>query len=80
MTMTDRSDRTDRIDATGRQGGHVLDAPRLRADVAEVLFDVHRLEAIVEDLAVVVVRLSRVDGGVGDIENRLDKLERTFGT
>jgi hypothetical protein len=59
---------------------HGADSSRLQADVAEALFDVHRLEAIVEDLAVVVARLGRVTGGIGDVEDRLDHLERTFRT
>ena len=54
------------------------DASRLKADVAEVLFEVQRLEAIVEDLAVVVCRVGRTTGGLGDVEDRLEHLERTF--
>jgi histone H3/H4 len=56
------------------------DSHRLQADVAEALFEVHRLEAIVEDLAVVVARVGRVTVGIGDVEDRLDHLDRTFGT
>jgi hypothetical protein len=55
------------------------DACPLHTDVAEALFEVHRLEAIVEDLAVVVARVGRVTAGIGDVEDRLDHLERTFG-
>jgi histone H3/H4 len=57
-----------------------LDSSRLQTDVAEALFEVHRLEAIVEDLAIVVARVGRLTVGTGDIEDRLDHLERTFGT
>jgi hypothetical protein len=60
-----------------RQGA---DSSRLQADVAEALFEVHRLEAIVEDLAVVVAHIGRVTAGIGDVEDRLGHLERTFGT
>ena len=56
------------------------DSHQLQAEVAEALFEVHRLEAIVEDLAVVVARVGRVTVGIGDVEDRLDHLERTFGT
>ena len=54
------------------------DASRLKADVAEALFEVQRLEAIVEDLAVVLCRVGRTTGGMADVEDRLEHLERTF--
>jgi hypothetical protein len=64
---------------TGRKPSRdCTDASRLKADVAEALFEVQRLEAIVEDLAVVVCRVGRATGGMSDIEDRLEHLERTF--
>jgi len=74
------SARPDRVPPARKPSRQVAASSRLNADVAEVIFDVHRLEAIVEDLAVVVARLGRVTGGIGDVEERLDNLERTFGT
>ena len=52
----DRSIRPDRFPAKKRSH-QCGDSYRLKADVAEALFEVRRLEAIVEDLAVVVARV-----------------------
>jgi hypothetical protein len=60
-------------------GPQVADSGRLRADVAEALFEVHRLEAIVEDLAVVVAHIGRTTVGIEDVKDRIDHLEHTFG-
>lgn len=78
--VMDRSVRPARIPPLRKVHRQDADPSRLQADVAEALFEVHRLEAIVEDLAVVVARVGRVTGGIGDVEDRLDHLEHTFGT
>jgi histone H3/H4 len=80
VVVMDRSMRPDRFTTVRKVHRQEADSCRLQADVAEALFDVHRLEAIVEDLAVVVARVGRVTVGIGDVEDRLDHLERTFGT
>jgi hypothetical protein len=69
-----------RIPIVGKRGREVADSYRLKAEVAEALFDVHRLEEIVEDLAVVVARVGRVTVGIGDVAEHLDHLEQAFGT
>jgi hypothetical protein len=74
-----RSGRPTRNSPRSKRNRSVADSCRLEAAVAEALFDVHRLEAIVEDLAVVVARVGRVSGGIGDVEDRLDRLGQTFG-
>ena len=74
-----RSVMSARIPMASKRGRHVAHSYRLESAVAEALFDVHRLEAIVEDLVVVVASLSRVTGGMGAVAERLDHLEQTFG-
>jgi hypothetical protein len=69
-----------RIPIAGKRSREVADSYRLKADVAEALFGVHRLEAIVEDLAVVVARVGRVTAGIGNVSEHLDHLEQAFGT
>ena len=69
-----------RIPIVGKRGREVADSYRLKAEIAEALFDVHRLEAIVEDLAIVVARVGRVTVGIGDVAEPLDHLEQAFGT
>jgi hypothetical protein len=74
-------DRSQKPDSPSRgPSRQVTDVTLLKAEVAEALFEVHRLEAVVEDLAVVVARVARVTNDIGDVEDRLDHLERTFGT
>jgi hypothetical protein len=80
VVVMNRSVRPDRFPPVRNVDRQKADSCRLQADVAEALFDVHRLEAIVEDLAVVVARVGRVTVGIGDIGDRLDHLERTFDT
>ena len=77
--VIDRSVSSDWIPTAKKRSQQVADSDRLKADLAEALFDLHRLEAIVEDLAVVVARVGRVTVGIGDAEDRLDHLEQTFG-
>jgi hypothetical protein len=76
----DEAVRPDRIVPARKRSHQGTDSCRLKADVAEALFEVHRLEAIVEDLAVVVARVGRVTGGIDEVEDRIDHLERNFGT
>ena len=78
LDVKDRSVRPGPIPPSNGPNRQVSDVGLLKAEVAEALFEVHRLEAIVEDLAVVVARVGRVTGGIGDVEDRLDHLEKTF--
>jgi hypothetical protein len=79
LVVKDRSVRLDPIPPSTAPSRQVGDVSPLKAEIAEALFEVHRLEAIVEDLAVVVARVGRVTSGIGDVEDRLDHLEKTFG-
>lgn len=78
--VMDRSVRPDQFRPARQVHRQESNSCRLQADVAEALFEVRRLEAIVADLAVVVARVGRVTVGIGDVEERLYHLERTFGT